>query len=757
MQTDYLGSQLIWMSKSKLSSLLLKAPIFGIWGSNTGVGKTAIAAGIAAASNRASTPLFYLKPVQTGFPAHSDGRLVAAVGNLVHDCADHAHHLEKTVTHRRLDTVSHTRTLYAWSEPVSPHLAVQREGRHVGDDELLHSVLQNLNFNNASLKIVESAGGVASPGPSGRLLCDILRPLRLPAVLVGDGALGGISTTLSSYEFLKGRGYDIPFLAVADSQNLDNATSLKHHLSADSVDIISFPPLPKPPSTPSMHGLDPEFLEWLESASETFDRMIVQMQRYHDERMRDLIGASAKARKTLWWPFTQHAAWESESAEHTITLIESRAGENFAAFNEHDRSIDYLYDGCASWWTQGVGSQQHQGLSSAIAHAAARYGHVMFPENAHKPALDLTEMLLARAGAGWASRAFFSDNGSTAIEVALKMAFRKYAHDHDLLASNGVEMHVLGLEEAYHGDTLGAMDAVAPSVFNGRLQTPWYTGRGLFLKPKLLHDTSIDWSAEDFHRHIEHYEQSTRKLGALIIEPLMQGAGGMRVIDPAWQSALVNVCRERRIPVIYDEVFTGLFRLGWVTAGQVLGVKPDIACYAKLLTGGIVPLAITLASESIFEAFLETNRKDKALLHGHSYTAHAIGCAAAVYSLKTYFDRDVNHNLTIEGHLQPLWNPSLVEDVAQILGAERATAMGTVVAFDFGDDANVARSLALALRHQANIYARPLGGVVYLMVTPLTSPQTCSELLNRIRSVAGKRRSRRNPQLPQVIHDLHFI
>jgi dethiobiotin synthetase/adenosylmethionine--8-amino-7-oxononanoate aminotransferase len=210
----------------------------------------------------------------------------------------------------------------------------------------------------------------------------------------------------------------------------------------------------------------------------------------------------------------------------------------------------------------------------------------------------------------------------------------------------------------------------------------------------------------------------------------MQGAGGMRVIDPTWQSTLVKVCKARKIPVIYDEVFTGLFRLGWKSAGPaLLDATPDIACYAKLLTGGMVPLAVTMTSADVFNCFLGST-KMQALLHGHSYTAHAIGCAAAEYSLDTFF-KEIGTN---KERLDVLWDIEQAQHIAQKLGGvERVTALGTVLVFDFGDEGSGrARDFALLLKHHAGIYTRPLGGVTYLMTTPFTPKEDCRQLLNRV-------------------------
>lgn len=426
-------------------------------------------------------------------------------------------------------------------------------------------------------------------------------------------------------------------------------------------------------------------------------------------------------------------------------------------------------------------------LSRDMGYAAARYGHVMFPENVYEPALECAELLLEGVGKGWASRAFFSDNGSTAIEIALKMAFRKFLFDHGMLmdlskgeiAENFIELKVLALQGSYHGDTLGAMEAQAPSSYTGLLQQPWYSGRGLFLDPPTVFMHNGAWKlalpermqsqsvkAEDicFSTRDEIFYQSRdcsslassyfahilqqlslqtglggfSHIGALIIEPVIHGAGGMVMIDPLFQRVLVKECKSRNIPVIFDEVFTGFWRLGVESSAELLRCQPDIACYAKLMTGGIIPLSATLATSAVFDTFVGDS-KLKALLHGHSYSAHAMGCTAAAKSMKWFKDTKTNANLAPNGRvLRELWDKDLVHQISSHPTIDRVIALGTLFALELraqgsnaGYDSLYAGSLLKNLREDG-IYMRPLGNVIYLMCGPSTSPQICLELLEKL-------------------------
>ncbi|OAY69706.1 Bifunctional dethiobiotin synthetase/7,8-diamino-pelargonic acid aminotransferase, mitochondrial [Ananas comosus] len=531
----------------------LAAPTFTIWGSNTGVGKTLVSAGLVAAAALAPSPssFLYLKPLQTGFPSDSDSRFVfRTVSSLFRRrlSGDPAaasllasHHLLRaspaaaaaaeppsSYEAARIGTGERDdgelnklvcKTLYAWNEAISPHLAVEREGMAVGDAALRAAVGSCLGSFVRGLgdewkgtrvwRVIETAGGVASPGPSGTLQCDLYRPFRLPGILVGDGRLGGISSTISAYESLTMRGYDVTAVIFEDN-GLSNEVPLLSYLR-NRVPVFVLPPIPKDPSN--------DLMEWFCESASIFSSLQETMISFHSERIQRLRSMKRKARNILWWPFTQHDL----VPEELVTVIDSRCGESFSIHKVRhgEEMIVPQFDACGSWWTQGPDSTLqfssffnwdmelenfHRWFQTELArdmgYSAARYGHVMFPENVYEPALHCAEVLLGGVGKGWASRTFYSDNGSTAIEIALKMAFRKYLLDHGILldyekgilSERCIQLKVLALNGSYHGDTLGAMEAQAPSSYTTFLQQPWYSGRGLFLQPPITFISNEIWN-----------------------------------------------------------------------------------------------------------------------------------------------------------------------------------------------------------------------------------------------------------------------
>ncbi|CAE6349399.1 unnamed protein product [Rhizoctonia solani] len=525
----------------------------------------------------------------------------------------------------------------------------------------------------------------------------------------------------------------------------------------------------------------------------------------HRKRIENLESMPERATKSFWWPFVQHDF--IKNPEKDITTIDSAHGDSFSVHSPNTTGslLNSYLDGSASWWTQAFGHSHHR-LALAAAQAAGRYGHVIFPLAVHQPALDLAERLIKGPGAGWADRAFFSDDGSTAVEVALKMAVRAVALRRQ--QDPKTELGVLGIKGSYHGDTIGAMDACEGGVYNASVE--WHRERGYWFDPPTVgvHDgvaqiTIPNGSGARTHKFpsiaaiydvnsrlntplanayrkeirekLEHLTQSGRAFGALVIEPIVLGAGGMLFVDPLFQRVLVDTVRESSdlfkteklgipgewagLPVIFDEVFTGLHRIGPLTPALMLGAKPDIGVYAKILTGGVVPLSATLATDCIFSAFnFPGAKKIDALLHGHSYSAHPIGCAvasAAMDELKVvtkgqeweeairrcsrglYASNDRN-----EGSPWTLWDPSFIEAVSKSKRVEQTMALGTVFAMTLrgaegGYQSTIAQDFIgsvqkhlLANGEDCSLHARTLGDVVYFM-SSLNTRRATLEVIER--------------------------
>ncbi len=320
-------------------------------------------------------------------------------------------------------------------------------------------------------------------------------------------------------------------------------------------------------------------------------------------------------RAVVWHPFTQAA-----TADPPLAVV-SAAGA-WLQLADGTR----VFDAISSWWTCLHG-HSHPRIVAAIAAQAARLDHVLFAGCTHPGAVALAEQLVQRAPPGL-TRVFYSDDGSTAVEVALKMAVQCHAQ-----RGQPQRTRFLALESGYHGDTFGAMSVGDPADFAGpfapllwpvtRVAVPTVDGDPL-------------QSARDLTAALAALDAQLAACGdtvaAVIVEPLVQGAGGMRLYPPAFLQALAQRVRAHGGLVIADEVMTGFGRTGALFACEHAALAPDLLCLAKGLTGGTLPLAATLATTDIYEAFLGPDAR-RALLHGHSFTANPIACAAALASL----------------------------------------------------------------------------------------------------------------------------
>lgn len=388
----------------------------------------------------------------------------------------------------------------------------------------------------------------------------------------------------------------------------------------------------------------------------------------------------------VWHPFTQHAI-EPPMPEIVATggaWIEARDGRRFL-------------DAISSWWVITHG-HRHPHITAAIRDTALRLDQIIFAGFTHEPAERLAAALVDLAPAGL-SRVFYSDSGSTAVEVALKMALGT--------ARNRGEKRtrIVVMEGSYHGDTIGTMSVGARGVFNAPYE------------PLLFEVDRIPFPAPGAEQAcLDAFVAvaGRRAAAALIVEPLVLGAGGMKMYPPAVLAELARIAAATGTLLIADEVMTGWGRTGTLFACEQAGVSPDILCTSKGLTGGAVPLAATLASEAVFEAHHSTDRS-KTFYHSSSYTANPIACAAGLANVEVWRDEPVAERVR-----------ALAEGQARRARAFRSDrrfadvrTTGTIAALDFAvEGAGYLAEVGPELRAfflDRGFVMRPLGNVLYLM------------------------------------------
>ena len=389
----------------------------------------------------------------------------------------------------------------------------------------------------------------------------------------------------------------------------------------------------------------------------------------------------------LWHPFTQM---------HTAPLpIPIVRGEGSLLFDTSGRA--YL-DMISSWWVNLHG-HAHPYIAERVGHQLRTLEHVIFAGFTHEPAVDLAERLLAILPDNQ-RRVFYSDNGSTAVEVALKMAFQ-YWHN-----TGQPRRRVVALEGAYHGDTFGAMSVGGRSAFSAPF-APFLFDVDYLPVPVPGQEAAVLAQAEALFAN---------DVAVFIVEPLVQGAGGMVMYEPDVLNTLIQMARKQGTLVIADEVMTGFGRTGKLFASHYLAEKPDLMCLSKGLTGGTMALGVTTCTATIYEAFL-SNDKFKTLFHGHSFTANPLACVAALASLDLLLTPETQASIEriSTRHL------AFAHRLRQHKTVENIRQRGTILAFDLtvaGEDSSYFNSIRdIAYNHllDRGILMRPLGNVLYFL------------------------------------------
>lgn len=746
-------------------------------------------------------------------------------------------------------------------------------------------------------------------------------------MLVADGRLGGISATLTSFESLRLRGYTvhaIVLIAQDPNDTLGNSATIQAHLDAiyqpipgdvhtGNAEMTSSAAFTSPrwslQRSPRVFTLSPipndrnQLLHnWFHQNMATFLDVFHHVHQSEEEELRSYVEMHREGLKKVWWPFTNYYKVRPED----VGFIESAHGDHYRVITypaaahakpppaspvdaqrqptasaapaaspggvnvtEESKKAVFVsaFDGSASWWTQAVG-HGHVDLAAALAEAAGRYGHVLFPRHLHAPAVQLARYLTEKGpGKDWADRVFFSENESSAVEVALKMAFR-LAQQRRGAAADHKSMMVLSQRGAFHGDSVRAMNLVTHAVAAGAAphhtdtQHPWYDGGHavsiatpcvafqngvLQLQVEDLQDDAItalvseatdgdeDGAAAgarlggpvdaslvtspaqflpplqahhaphsaqgSFHSTAELFDlaqrlqtplakqyaryigdflrRMPREVAVLAIEPLLIATGGMRFVDPLFQHLLVSLARQppHGLVVLCDETVTGLYRLGPVAAADWLQQRPDVACYAKMLTGGYVPLAVTLASEEVFAAFYphidgdaRAASADTAasaahpplLMHGHSFSASPVACTAALETLRLLENSPrLESQQTTRvaddagaGDAEPVESRVMAaafgdEDlraVSKLPGVRSAMSLGSVLSIHLHASGGPATSstgspalTVIRLLRQERVFARHVGThSICLMVTPVTADYDQQRLLRVLRRALTK-------------------
>ena len=535
--------------------------------------------------------------------------------------------------------------------PASPHAALATEGRTL---DLTAIELP------AGPLVVEGAGGWMVPyamtGDDVVWQADLVRHLDLPVIVVARSGLGTLNHTLSTLRAIRADGIEPIGLILVGPAHPENERDL-----------------PRLGGVPILARLDrvelPDGIDQLQRSLRT-----------------QLDGGSTAS---VWHPFTQLQGFTPRG--HVV-----RAEGAWLELSDGRRVLD----GISSWWVTLHG-HSHPSVSDALARQARTFDQVILADFAHGPAAELTRALAAVLP-GDVDHVFYSDDGSTSVEVALKMALQGQVQ------RGRARTRFVAFDGAYHGDTAGAMSvgergpftsAFAPMLFDVT-HLPWDDGDAL--------DAWLDDNGSD--------------VAAVILEPLVQGAAGMRFSSPAFLQRVRAACDRSGAWMITDEVFTGFGRTGAMWACDHAGVVPDITCLSKGLTGGSIAMGATACRQHVYESFLDDDRS-RAFLHGHSYTGSPIACAAGLASLALF---EAENTLDRVAAIEAAYERA-VEPLRELNGVRNVRIRGDIFAYEVdGGPGGYFDPIGRRICDRAfaeNLYVRPLGNTLYMVPPFCTTPE----------------------------------
>ncbi len=431
--------------------------------------------------------------------------------------------------------------------------------------------------------------------------------------------------------------------------------------------------------------------------------------------------------KFIWHPYTQMKDCRSLPP----ILIEKASGLKL-----YDNKGNFYFDTISSWWCN-VHGHNHPRIKEAIKKQLDSLEHVLFAGFTHRPAIGVAEKLIALAPARL-TKVFFSDNGSTAVEVALKMSFQYWKN-----IGLPKKEKFISLDYGYHGDTVGTMsvsgidlfnEAFSPLFFSSFKVPSPYCYRCPMNKERKSCDIDCVTPLEKLLR------ERAREVAAIILEPMIMAAGGMIVYPKEYLSRITKLAKKFNVHLIFDEVATGFGRTGKMFASDYINGNPDFLCLSKGITSGYLPLAVTLTTEKVYQAFYADYRKNKTFYHGHTYTANPVSCSAALASLKIFEEEDTLSRIK---KITPLFH-SLMDKFKALPLAGDVRYIGLIGAIELVKEKKTKKGFGAGERIGLEVYKRglkkkiilrPLGNIIYLFLPLCIKRVEIEEVLDRTYSV----------------------
>ena len=677
-------------------------PLRGIFvaGSGTDVGKTVCTGALLRCLRQENVAVQAVKPVQTGVRADD------VASSPLSDAFVYAKAMQGI---KSMQGLQPSAVLHCFELPASPHLAAAKENKRLSCRSLREDILAHWRAVPARALLLEGAGGLRVPLNDDEDMLDLMSMLGLPVLLAGGNYLGGLNHILLSVEALRHHGLVLAGVALTPTADpamncpgvdvagllADNARILRKKLEGMDCDapVVELPRLEK--------------LDWSgwERLTDLLRPIALQMAQRWSEKSQGSLELLEQERliqrdrKTVWHPYA------SATDVPPLNAV-SRTFANRMVLTDGKE----LVDGMSSWWA-AIHGYNHPRLLDALHSQAGRMPHVMFGGLTHEPAVALAERLLELMPDGL-DRVFFADSGSVAVEVALKMALQ-----YQQSRGETQRTRFLAPRGGYHGDTIGAMSVCDPvtgmhSLFSGILPQQLFMER-----PSCRFDQPFDPACLDDARRM--FAEHGKELAAVILEPVVQGAGGMWFYHPEYLRELARLCQQADTLLIFDEIATGFGRTGKMFAAAWAEVNPDILCCGKGLTGGMLTLAATACSRQIAEGIC---RNDGVFMHGPTFMANALACAVAEASLDLLASGDWRKQVDdIElGLREGLAGCQGLPDVIDV------RVLGAIGVVEMRDPVNTRALQQFFVEH--GVWLRPFNHLIYLMPPYVTPVEDVAQL-----------------------------
>jgi adenosylmethionine-8-amino-7-oxononanoate aminotransferase len=668
-----------------------------IAGTDTDAGKTIITAGLARLARKKGLRTLVIKPVQTGAVMQKNGEECGLVAPDLVLCSMAAPGIE-------------TRSLDLFENACSPHLAARKAGRSLSVGNIIQGIQDIIQSTPADVVFLEGAGGIFAPVNESETYLDVFSLLGWPVLLVSANRLGTINHTLLSLGIAQSGGLDC--LGVIMNQISAPVSPLDQEIRQDNADIIAR--LGNVPCLASVEYIADLDIQSSRVNAQAWDKMADSLVPVLEK----CIGVSPPQESTILGYDREHLWHPYTSTEHPLRVREAVAARGVRIKLKDGRE---LIDGMASWWC-AIHGYGHPRMVRALEKQARTMAHVMFGGLTHEPAVGLAKRLLSRAPQNL-RHVFFSDSGSVSVEVAIKMAMQYHQ-----ATGNKQRTRLLTIRGGYHGDTFGAMSVCDPengmhSLFTGILPQHIFVPR-----PTCRYGAPYDTESEQIFEKAMLANRDT--IAAVILEPVVQGAGGMWFYHPSYLRRVRELCSQNGCLLILDEIATGFGRTGKMFACEHADIAPDILCVGKGLTGGVLSLGATLASEEVARGIAADGG---VLAHGPTFMANPLACAAACASLDILDEGQWAENvLRIEALLRTGLVPCAKnKDVADV------RVLGAIGVVEMKMPVNV-EGLQTYFVDQWGVWIRPFGKLIYIMPPYITTNADVDTLTEAIRSAVSE-------------------